>query len=200
MSARLAFRFGLVAIAAGVLAGCLQPVHAPRFGAPSPLQSTLSQVEVQQISGYLGYVVKSELDFLLTGGEPARNARYVLAIKIVQDSGSSIIDATTGRAQSVTMQAQANYELRDTRDGKIRASGNTFASAAFDRSQQRFATTRAQRDAEQRLGKALAERMRIILTTALSQETLPVAPPAPELKPFPDPLNERRADEPGDEF
>lgn len=200
MSHRLAIRFAPLALLALTLAGCLQPVHAPRLGVGnSALQATLSQVSVNEMPGFLGYTLKSELDYLLTGGAPARGTRYQLTIKLYQDRGSSIIDAATGRAQSVTLQAQATYELKDIKENKIRASGKTFASAAFDRSQQRFATTRGMRDAEERVGKALAERMRIIVATALSQEVLPVAAPAPELRPFPDPLDERRPDDPADE-
>jgi LPS-assembly lipoprotein len=195
-----ALRVASVLMLASMLAACFQPVHAPRFGGgSSALQGTLSQVSVERIDGFIGYTLKSELDYLLTGGAPAQGTRYRLVIKVHQDRGSSIIDAATGRAQSVTLQAQVTYELTDLKDKKIRASGKTFASAAFDRSQQRFATTRAQRDAEERVGKALAERLRIIIATALSHEVLPNVAPAPALAPFPDPLDERRPADPADE-
>jgi LPS-assembly lipoprotein len=200
MKPLFALRLASVLVLASTLAACFQPVHAPRLGGGgSALQATLSQVSVDRIDGFIGYTLKSELDYLLTGGAPAQGTRFRLKVTIIQDRGSSIIDGATGRALSVTLQAQAVYELTDLRDKKIRASGRTFASAAFDRSQQRFATTRAQRDAEERLGKSLAERMRIIIATALSKEVLPEASPAPSLEPYPLTLDERRSDDPADE-
>ena len=71
-----------------------------------------------------------------------------------------------------------------------------FASASFDRSQLRFATLRAERDAEERVAKSLAERLSIIVTTALARDSVTGPKPTPELSP-PDP--EAPARDPGDE-
>ena len=166
-------RLAVPVLLAGVLGGCIQPVHAPSLGGGSRIAPLLAQVSVDRIDGYLGYSLKSELDFLLTGGDaPTRAGRYLLKVKTQQSKASSIIDAQTGRAQIATLQIEAVYLLLDQQDGgKIKASGKTFASASFDRSQLRFSTLRAERDAEQRVAKSLAERLRIIVTTALSKET-----------------------------
>ena len=182
---------------AGMLTACLQPVNAPRLGGPG-VSAELAQVSVARVEGYLGYNVKSELDFLLSNGQPPSAPRYSLVVKINTGRASSIIDSTTSRPQSVTVQAEAIYELRDSMNGTIRASGKTFGSATYDRSVQRFATLRAQRDAEEKLGKALAERLRIILLSALVDPARR-APPAPEFSRPVEPWLERPASEPGDE-
>jgi LPS-assembly lipoprotein len=177
------------------LGGCLQPVHGTRFG---PTSANLDQVSVERVEGYLGYTLKSELDFLLTGGkEPSGNGRYWLKVKTKQTKASTIVDASTGLAQVGTLQVEAVYVLLDRQNNdKIRTSGKTFASASFDRSQLRFASLRAERDAEERLGKALAERLKIIISTALASET-PLGPAkVPELS-SPDP--DARSRDPGDE-
>jgi LPS-assembly lipoprotein len=186
-----------VALALG-LGGCLRPVHGPSLTGGSRVSNLLAQVSVSQIDGYLGYILKSELDYLLTGGgEPVNSGRYLLKIKTQQTKASSIIDASTGRAQIATLQIEAVYVLLDQQDGgKIKASGKTFASASFDRSQLRFATLRAERDAEQKVAKSLAERLRIIVTTALAKDGVSGPATVPGLsQPDPDAVTARPGDE-----
>lgn len=191
-------RFAAPMLLAGFLGGCLQPVYAPNLSGSSNTATLLSQVTVDRVEGYLGYILKSELDFLLTGGTaPTKNSRYLLKVKTQQSKASSIIDSSTGRAQIATLQIEAVYVLLDQQDsGKIKTSGKTFASASFDRSQLRFATLRAERDAEERVAKSLAERLRIIVTTALARDQVTGPKTTPELSP-PDP--EAPARDPGDE-
>lgn len=199
MSRSILARLALGVLLAGGLAGCIQPVHAPRLGGGSKVAAQLSQVSVDRIEGYLGYQLKSELDFLLTGGaEPTRGGRYLLKVKTQQSKASSVIDTYSGRAQVATLQIEAVYLLVDQQDGgKIKTSGKTFASASFDRSQLRFATLRAERDAEEKVAKSLAERLRIIVTTALASDSLAASRAGvPELSP-PDPDQPPR--DPGDE-
>jgi len=201
MIRRAVFRLAILGVAAGALAGCLRPVHAPQLGiGGGSIAQELAQVSVAPIEGHLGYSLKSELDYLLTNGEPAKGTRYLLTVKTQQTGATSIIDAATARPQSVTLQAEATYELKDTTNGSIRASGKTFGSANYDRSSQRFATIRAQRDAEERLGKALAERLRLIIIGALSNGAAPrTTSSAPALSQPIDPWEEPPARDPGDE-
>ena len=180
------------------LGGCLQPVNGVRLGNES-VSGQLSQVSVQRVDGYLGHVVKSELDYLLTNGAPAKDSRFALKMKLLEGVGSSLVDAVTGRPQIVTLQLTATYELYDTKLKKIRGSGTTVVSASYDRSSQRFATLRAQRDAEERVGKALAERMKIIIVSILAQGEAVTAAPAPVVEPFFDPTQESPVKDPGDE-
>lgn len=192
-------RFALYAALATLLTGCLQPVNAPRLGAGS-LPAELAQVGVSNVDGYLGYQLKSELDYLLTSGAPATNPRYLLDLKVAQKGGLSIIDLPTGRPQVVTLQVQASYELKDTRTGKLRGSGIAFASASYDRSSQRFATIRALRNAEERVAKSLAERLKVAVVTALNSDPASPVQPAPPLPSPVDPTFEPPAREPGNDI
>ena len=197
MKLRIALRAGVMLVLASTLTACFQPVNTPTFGGQH-LSAHLSQVSVERVEGYMGYTLKSELDYLLTNGTPAKNSRYHLSLKTMQGRGSSILDAATGRAQIVTLQVEASYELKDAKTSKVIGSGKTFASASYDRSQQRFATIRAQRDAEERVGKALAERLKIIITTILAGQQSNKA--APELTtPYSDPLEDAPERDPGNE-
>lgn len=188
-------RASLAALLALSLGGCFQPVNGTRFGTTV---ADLQQVSVERIEGYLGYTLKAELDYLLTGGkEPGNGGRYLLKVKTKQSRGSTVVDASTGLAQVGNLQVEAVYVLVDRQQGeKIKTSGKTFASASFDRSQLRFASLRAERDAEERLGKALAERLKIIVATALANEAARGPGATPQLSPQ-DP--DAPAANPGDE-
>lgn len=199
MILRASLRLVSLLVLASGLTACFQPVHGTRLG-NSSVSAELAQVSVAPIGGgYLEYSLKSELDFLFGNGAIAQNPRYVLTVKAAQTRGSSIINVSASRPQSVSLQAEAIYELRDLKTGTIRASGKTFGSANFDRSNQRFATIRAQRDAEERLGKALAERLRILVSAGLLADPRRDAGPAPEFSPSIDPWAEPAARDPGDE-
>lgn len=199
MTMRMTLRFAFVLGLAGLLSACFQPVNSPSL-LGGQMNERLSQVSVSKAEGYMAYILKAELDYLLTNGAPAKNTRYHLELKTHQGRGSSIIDAATARAQSVTLQVEASYELRDIKTGKIKGSGKTFASANYDRSQQRFATIRAQRDAEEKVGKALAERLKIIVASILATDHRTEAAPAPSLiTPHIDPLEEKPERDPGND-
>lgn len=199
MILRASLRVTLLLALASSVTACFQPVHGIRLGY-STVSGELARVAVAPVSGgYLEYSLKAELDFLLGNGAIARDPRYVLTVKTAQNRVSSIIDAATSRPQSVAIQVEATYELKEVATGRIRASGKTFGSANYDRSNQRFATIRAQRDAEERLGKALAERLRILVSTSLLQEPRRDIGPAPELSPPIDPWQGPAAKDPGDE-
>jgi LPS-assembly lipoprotein len=199
MILRASLRAVLLLALAGSLTACFQPVHGIRLG-NSTVSGELSKVAVAPVgTGYLGYSLKSELDFLLGNGAIAQNPSYVLTVRAVQSRSSNVIDSATSRPQSVAIQAEATYELKEVQTGRIRASGKTFGSASYDRSNQRFGTIRAQRDAEERLGKALAERLRILVSASLLQNPGRDVGPAPALNPPIDPWQQPEPQDPGDQ-
>lgn len=161
------------------LAGCFQPVNGMRLGQDG--NAKLSDVSVGRIEGYLGYTLKSELDFLLSEGAQVQAPRYLLSVQTREVQESPIVDSVTGRVQVANLIIQAVYELRDTKTGKPVTSGRTFATASFDRSTQRFSAERAKRDAQQRVGKELAERLRAIIISALADHSGKEAAPMPAL-------------------
>lgn len=199
MILRTSLRLASLIALAMPLSACLQPLHSPNLMAGGPVSSEMSRVAVAPIQGYLGYSLKSELDFLLGNNGAVGGTRYLLTVKTYQSGASTIIDAATARAQSVTVQAEASFELMDTQTGKLRASGKTYGSANYDRSAQRFATIRAQRDAEERLGKALAERLRVLIAAGLAGDGTRTIERAPPLRPINQPWLTPRPEEPGDE-
>lgn len=162
---RALWALGCVAL----LTGCLRPLHAPVSGADGEGNGALGLIDVAPMNGFLGHSIKSELDFLLQGGNPPSIApRYRFTIQTRKTKSATTLDTTTGLAQSANLEIEAVYSLIQMSDGVLRASGRTYVSASYDRSQLRFSSLRAERDAEERAARALAERLRSIAAIALS--------------------------------
>ncbi len=85
MIRRALLRLAILGGMAGSLSACLQPVHAPHLGlGGGKIVDELAQVSVAPIEGFVGYSLKSELDYLLTNGRPASGTRYLLTVKTQQ--------------------------------------------------------------------------------------------------------------------
>lgn len=146
------------------LGGCLQPLYGPqlqgRAGTP------LSAISVEPIDGFIGHELKNQLDFALTGGVPAPQ-KFRLRINTRQAIGGTIVDVQTGRAQTATLTVTADYVLEDAATGDPISRGSVLGSASFDRTQQRFASVRAGRDAETRAARMITDILRARLAAAL---------------------------------
>jgi LPS-assembly lipoprotein len=139
------------------LSGCFQPLHGPQFGA---IRGQLANVEVAPIEGHLGHQLKSELDFLLTNGTPPTAPQYRLTARPTGSPSGIIIDNLASMPQTMQYPISANYTLVSIKDGKVISTATAQTVVSFDRDAQRFATIRAQRDAEIRGAKILAEQIR----------------------------------------
>ena len=163
------------------LGGCLRPVHAPQLGGgPS---ASLSGVSLEKVDGYLGHILYTELGFLLGSAGGSGASTHLLSVRTQRSRAASLIDAATGLASSATLQVEAVYELRDTRAGKVIANGKVFASGTYERSQLRFNALRAEREAEERVAKLLAERLRAVVIAALNNPSAGPVGPTPRLSP-----------------
>lgn len=157
-------RLALVAALALGLAGCFQPLHG---GALSQSPETLSRIEVMPIDGHLGHQVKSELEFILNNGKPPEKPLYRLTVRPRGTNTNVIVDSAQGRPQVMSYALSANYQLVSIADGASVAAGTVTSTASYDRSQQRFATVRALRDAEIRTARILAEQLKASLMQGL---------------------------------
>lgn len=157
------------AVAAGLslaLAGCFQPLHGTAF---SNVRPVLASTAVAQIDGHIGHYLKAELDFILSGGTPPTSPEYRLTAKPTGAPSAVIVDSVAVRPQTMSYPINANYSLVSLKDGKVVTSGTAQAIVSFDRNSQRYATVRAQRDAEIRAAKVLAEQIRIRIVGALTR-------------------------------
>lgn len=181
---RTVARYALVA--ASVLglglasAGCtVRPLYSTAsIGTPAANSEAakLASIGVKPVETRFGQVVRNELIFLFGhgAGEPA-NPAYELKLSVssttkaaayVSVKGDPYDNAGVPSAGTVTV--AADYVLVDTATSKTVAKGKRSAMASFDRPEQQFATVRAERDAQNRASKELANQLLLAVAADLS--------------------------------
>lgn len=160
-------RPALLALALGAslgLAGCFTPLYGPTATGVG-VEETLKTIDVGEIlvSGAgeeMAHTLRSELIFALDGARDREiEKRYRLTAEVTTGQTSPIVSTATGRALASTITATARWRLEDIAEERLVLRGQASASASFDRVQQRFATVRAQRDAELRAARQLSEQI-----------------------------------------
>ncbi len=154
------------------LSACFRPLYGPTASGES-LQTTLAAIDVPEVhwpdnQARLGHYLRSELVYALNGSGSDTPKRYVLSLTLTRSLSTPIVDTETGRASSATLNGSLVYKLANPDGTTILTQGTATSSASYDRFPQRFATVRAERDAEIRLAKLLAEEVKTRLAMALS--------------------------------
>lgn len=135
--------------------------------------AALNSIGIKDVDSRVAQEVRNQLIFALSGGagEPASPA-YTLDLGITSQtvSAASIQNATgnAGQPTAGRMVVSSLYVLTDT-SGKTVASGKRVATASFDFPLQQFASLRAQRDAENRAARELADILKLALAADLSK-------------------------------
>jgi LPS-assembly lipoprotein len=170
---RRLLRWVAVAAAAALTAGCFQPLygeHAAGPGAVAPnVRDAFATVEIDQISAPNGtpeariaVELRNNVIYELTGGAGAGTTSYRLRIQMKLSKAAMIVDMATGRTEAEIIGIEVNYTLTEVGTKKVVVNSQTFARVSSDVPglQQRFAHQRAQRDAENRAAKVIAEQIR----------------------------------------
>ncbi|MGO4737560.1 LPS assembly lipoprotein LptE [Bosea sp. 2KB_26] len=150
------------ALAAAALAGgCLRPLYAENTTSTvgGSVKAALRNIEVPEIKGLVGHYLRNELVFELDGGgagEATGPKRLKLQASVQESIQVVTVDYVSGRADSAVLVATATWSLVREGTGEVVSSGTTITRAPYERSQQRFSTVRAARDAQVRAGKSLA--------------------------------------------
>jgi LPS-assembly lipoprotein len=153
------------AVIAGVLAlglgGCLRPLYGSAEFNGLQAQDGLAGIAVIVEGERLAHYLRNELEFSLKGGNPASGpVRYNLAVNAASRSGTAIVDRISGVSENATIFIDARYALREPGKEKPVTEGTATVVVSYDRSQQRFANTRAARDAEIQGARQLADQIR----------------------------------------
>jgi LPS-assembly lipoprotein len=173
---RLRRSFGLAALAAmaALQAACFQPLYGevtPAGG--TSVKAAMAQVDIAQIpapngtpESRIAVELRNALLFDLNGNNPAAPT-HRLNITIAAMRTSVIVDITTSRPDVENFGLTASYQLTDLRSGKIVLTDQTLSRVSYDipGQQQRFARTRALRDAETRAAKVIADSIRTRLAS-----------------------------------
>jgi LPS-assembly lipoprotein len=163
-------RICVVLALAGLTAGCFQPLYGTQNStAGAGIGDKLSSVEVAQVDApngtrlsRVGFEVRNNLLFGLTGGSGAAAANYKLTIRLSSSQTQVIVDVNTARPDIQNYGIDASYTLTDITTGKKIIDGQTFSRVSYDipGQQQRFAGDRGLRDAENRAAKVIADNIK----------------------------------------
>jgi LPS-assembly lipoprotein len=163
-------RLGFVLAAAGLLAGCFEPLYArnPSVGDES-VRDKLAEVLIAPIPSRQGtpqariaVAVRNALQFDLNGAAGASAPTHRLEVSVTPVDVSVSIDPVTGRPTEEIGGVRASYQLVEIATGKIVLKDSAFSHIGYDipGSQQRFAKQRAALDAQDRAATVVAEAIR----------------------------------------
>ena len=165
---RIAARLLAVAALAALTAGCFQPMYAEHADGTPGLREKLLGVEVPPVDknnaareARIGVEIRNALAFKLYGNATGVAPLYRLDLKFTTTRSTVMIDPTTALPTDESYGIDANFTLVEIATGKIVMSGNTFSRVSYDipGSYQRFARSRAVRDAEDRAAEEIAEHL-----------------------------------------
>ena len=168
--------FAGLAVCLAVSAGCtVTPLYSnasTEVGAESGAVAGLSSIAIKPVQTRYAQEVRNHLIFLLNGGggQPAA-ARYTLALGVtaISESAAVVQVARENEPSAGTVTVTSTYVLTENETGETVASGRRNISASYDVPRQEFAALRAQRDAENRAARELAELLRLALAQDLSR-------------------------------
>jgi LPS-assembly lipoprotein len=163
-------RLAVVLAAAGLTAGCWQPLYGARPGPGGEgVQDKFAAVDIPPINAPKGTPtervaigMRNALQFdLHNGGSPAPPT-YTLNVSVVSSQFTAYVDPTTGRPDTQIQIVRASYQLVEIPTGNTVLNDSSVANVDYDipGSQQRFAGQRARRDAEDRAIQVVADAIR----------------------------------------
>jgi LPS-assembly lipoprotein len=144
------------------LAGCFRPLYGSAEFNGLNAQAGLAGVAIDIQGDRLAHYLRNELEFGLRGGNPVAGPtnRYTLTITPSSRTGGAIVDRVAGVAESAALFIDAQFVLREQGRSAALTEGTANVVVSYERSLQRFANTRAARDAEIQGARQLAEQIR----------------------------------------
>ena len=178
---RIAARLLAVAALAGLTAGCFQPMYAERSDGTPALREKLMGVELPPVDkpngsrdARLGVEIRNALAFKLYGHATGAPPTHKLVLRFTTSRSSLILDPNTALPSSENYGIDAQYNLVDLATNKSVMTGSTFSRVSYDTfsgTMQRFARTRALRDAEDRAAQEIADNIQTRLASYFTAGT-----------------------------
>jgi LPS-assembly lipoprotein len=170
----IAARLVVVIALAALTAGCFQPMYAEHTDGTPDLREKLMGVEVPPVDkpngsreARVGVEIRNALAFKLYGNATGMPPTHRLVLKFTTTKSSLMVSASTGLPTSENYGIDAQYTLIEIATNKSVLNGSTFARVSYDMpgSYQRFARSRAFRDAEDRAAQEIAENIQTRLAS-----------------------------------
>ena len=165
---RIAARLLAVAALAALTAGCFQPMYAEHVDGTPGLREKLLAVEVPPVNkpnasheARIQVAIRNALAFKLYGNAAGVAPLYRLDLKFTTTRSTLMTDPLTALPTDENYGIDANFTLVEIATNKTVMSGTTFSRVSYDipGSYQRFARSRAVRDAEDRAAEEIAEHL-----------------------------------------
>ncbi|MBM6593927.1 LPS assembly lipoprotein LptE [Microvirga pudoricolor] len=168
---RVARVVAVAAMALGLTA-CFRPLHGPTASGEN-LQAVMASIDVPENQfpdqyAQVEHYLRSELIFNLNGSGVPAPKKYKLTLAYTQALATPIVDSVSGRALSATVSSTLRYTLTTLDGSRAITTGTAYSNATYDRFEQRFASIRANRDAQIRVSKDLADQVRTQIAAALA--------------------------------
>src|SRR5438874_11759692 len=173
-SMRIAARLVAVAALAALTAGCFQPMYAEHSDGSPALRDKLMGVELPPVDknnasreARIQVEIRNALAFKLYGNATGMPPTHRLVLRFNSSRSSLMIDQATGLPTSENYGIDAQYNLIELATNKSVMTGTTFSRVSYDMpgSYQRFARSRALRDAEDRAAQEIAEKIQTRLAS-----------------------------------
>ena len=171
---RFAARLLAVAALAALTGGCFRPMYAEHADGTPVLRDKLMGVELPPVEkpnssrdARIGVAIRNALAFKLYGNATGAPPTHRLVIKFTTSRYDLMTDPNTGLPTSENYGVDAQFNLIDNATNKSVMTGTTFSHLSFDipGSYQRFSRERALRDAEDRAGQEIAEKIKTRLAS-----------------------------------
>jgi len=171
---RIAARLLAVVALAALTAGCFQPMYAEHTDGTPGLREKLMGVEIPPVDkanasreARVGVEIRNALAFKLYGNATGMPPTHRLVLKFSSSRSSLMVDVNTGLPTSENYGLDAQYNLIEIASNRSVMTGSTFSRVSYDMpgSYQRFARSRAFRDAEDRAAQEIAENIQTRLAS-----------------------------------
>jgi LPS-assembly lipoprotein len=151
------------------LGGCFQPLYSE--SAHPGLVEDLRAVEVVPIKDRIGHYLGDDLISRLNGTGSTPPAKYRLAITMNVTAQTPTISSQINAANAATVIGKAKITLTKVDGGQVVYIGDAESAAVYDRTLDGFANLRAERDAEIRIARELADEIELRVASALAAKT-----------------------------
>ena len=163
---RIVVRLLAVSVLAALTAGCFQPMYAEHTDGTPGLRDKLLGVELPPVDkpnaspeARIGVEIRNALAFKLYGNATGMPPTHKLVLRFTTTRASLIVDPNTQLPSSENYGIDAQFNLIELATNRSVMTGTTFSRVTYDMpgSYQRYARSRAFRDAEDRAAQEIAD-------------------------------------------
>ena|SRR5580692_878558 len=151
------------------LGGCFQPLYSE--SAHPGLVADLQAIEVAPIKDRIGHYLGDDLITNLNGTGSTPTAKYRLTVTVTKSTQTPTVESETNTANAATVVGVAKFSLTKIEGEKVVYRGEATTAAVYDRTLQGFADLRAERDADIRIARSLADEIALRVAGALGDKS-----------------------------